>query len=101
CMTEIHRVLRPGGRIALLELAQPDKEPLRSAYRFYLRTFRLVRRTSVHGYDHLEQEILSYRGASAIDSLLLRTGFERYRHTSLTMGSARLHVAEKGDRTET
>jgi demethylmenaquinone methyltransferase/2-methoxy-6-polyprenyl-1,4-benzoquinol methylase len=100
CIAEIRRVLKRGGRIALLELAQPDQEPLRSAYRLYLRTFRLMRKVSVHGYDHLEQEILKYRGAGAIESLLGRAGFEHYRHISLTMGIARLHVAEKGDRTE-
>jgi len=95
CMREIRRVLKPGGTVALLELAQPDGEPLRSAYRLYLRTFRLLRRFSVHGYDHLEQEIRTYRGAAAVEALLARTGFSRYRHTSLTLGIARLHLAEK------
>jgi len=95
CIREIRRVLKPGGKVALLELAQPDGEPLRSAYRLYLKTFRLLRRFSVQGYDHLEREILCYRGAAAIESLLVRTGFVRYRHTSLTMGIARLHLAER------
>ena len=90
CVAEIRRVLKNGGRFALLELAQPDKEPMRSAYRIYLRTFRMLR-----GYDHLEQEILTYRGAGAIESLLARAGFVRYRHISLTLGIARLHLAEK------
>lgn len=90
CVAEIRRVLKDGGRFALLELAQPDKEPMRSAYRIYLRTFRMLR-----GYDHLEQEILTYRGAGAIESLLGRAGFVRYRHISLTLGIARLHLAEK------
>lgn len=93
CMHEMRRVLRPGGRIALLELAQPDGEPLRSAYRMYLKTFGLLRRFSVHGYDHLKREILTYRGAEAIEALLLRSGFTRYRRRSLTFGIARLHLA--------
>lgn len=96
CMQEIRRVLRPGGKVALLELAQPDTEPFRSAYRLYLRTFRLLRRVSVHGYDHLEQEILTYRGANAVEELLGRSGFTRYRHRSLTFGIARLHLGEVG-----
>jgi demethylmenaquinone methyltransferase/2-methoxy-6-polyprenyl-1,4-benzoquinol methylase len=91
CIREIHRVLKPRGKLALLELAQPDTEPLRTAYRMYLRTFRLVRK----GYDHLEHEILGYRGAGAVEALLVRSGFGEYRHHSLTFGIARLHVAAK------
>jgi demethylmenaquinone methyltransferase/2-methoxy-6-polyprenyl-1,4-benzoquinol methylase len=95
CVGEIRRVLKRHGRLALLELAQPDKEPMRSAYRMYLRTFRLLRGVSIQGYDHLEKEILTYRGASAIESLLASAGFVNYRHVSLTLGIARLHLAEK------
>lgn len=97
CVREVRRVLKPGGRFALLELAQPDREPLRSAYQLYLRTFRLLRRFSVPGYDHLEKEILTYRGPRAIESLLERSGFVRYRRASLTFGIARLHVADKAE----
>jgi demethylmenaquinone methyltransferase/2-methoxy-6-polyprenyl-1,4-benzoquinol methylase len=95
CAREIRRVLKPEARFALLELAQPEAEPFRSAYRLYLKTFRLLRRFSVHGYDHLEQEILGYRGAAAVESLLRHAGFASYRQTSLTFGIARLHLAEK------
>lgn len=95
CVSEILRVLRPGGRLSLLELSQPTEEPYRSVYRLYLRTFRLLRRFRVEGYDHLEQEILTYRGAEAIKQLLGRAGFVGYERRSLTGGIARLHVAEK------
>jgi demethylmenaquinone methyltransferase/2-methoxy-6-polyprenyl-1,4-benzoquinol methylase len=95
CVREIRRVMKTGGRFALLELAQPDGEPLRSTYGLYLKTFRLLRRFSVDGYDHLEKEIRTYRGPGAVESLLRRSGFERYRQHSLTFGIARLHLAEK------
>lgn len=95
CMREIFRVLAPAGVVALLELGQPDGEPLRSLYRLYLGTFGMLRRFSVHGYDHLAEEIRTYRGAAAIESLLLRAGFTKYRRESLTFGITRLHVAEK------
>jgi demethylmenaquinone methyltransferase/2-methoxy-6-polyprenyl-1,4-benzoquinol methylase len=95
CIREMARVLRPGGTIALLELGQPDARPVRAAYRLYLRTFHVVGRMAASGYRHLEQEILTYRGARAVEELLLRGGFSRYRRRSLTWGIARLHVAEK------
>jgi ubiquinone/menaquinone biosynthesis methyltransferase len=98
CVREMARVLRPGGTLALLELGQPDAGPAKAAYRMYLRAFRVVGRLAAEGYRHLEQEIRTYRGARAIEDLLLRGGFSRYRRTSLTWGIARLHVAEKGSR---
>lgn len=95
CMREMWRVLRPGGRLAVLELGQPDLPVLGAAYRLYLRTFRLLSFFSVEGYRHLEQEILKYRGPAAVESLVVSRGFEKYRRESLTWGIARLHVAEK------
>ncbi|HKU44809.1 MAG TPA: ubiquinone/menaquinone biosynthesis methyltransferase [Polyangiales bacterium] len=95
CMAEIARVLRPGGRFALLELSQPDTQPLRFLYQLYLHTFRWLRRFRVHGYDHLAQEIRGYRGAAAVEALLARHGFVEYRTYNLMLGLARLHVAER------
>jgi demethylmenaquinone methyltransferase/2-methoxy-6-polyprenyl-1,4-benzoquinol methylase len=95
CAREMWRVLRPGGNIVLLELSQPDSPLLRSAYRLYLSTFRRLGEFSSGGYEHLRDEILKYRGAGAIEELLVRCGFSGYRVTSLTWGIARLHTAEK------
>jgi demethylmenaquinone methyltransferase/2-methoxy-6-polyprenyl-1,4-benzoquinol methylase len=95
CVHEMARVLRPGGTIALLELGQPDVRPVQAAYRMYLRTFRIFGRGAADGYRHLEREIMTYRGARAVEELLLRGGFSGYRRTSLTWGIARLHLAEK------
>jgi demethylmenaquinone methyltransferase/2-methoxy-6-polyprenyl-1,4-benzoquinol methylase len=91
CVQEIARVLRPGGRLALLELGQPDAQPVKAIYQAYLRTFRMLGR----GYGHLEQEILKYRGPDAIKDLLTEGGFLSYSRKSLTLGIARLHLAEK------
>jgi demethylmenaquinone methyltransferase/2-methoxy-6-polyprenyl-1,4-benzoquinol methylase len=93
CVREIRRVLRAGGRVALLELSQPDAGIMRTGYRAYLRVFRTLRR---FGYEHLEQEILTYRGPAAIEELLAAAGFSSYRRRSLSGGIARLHVAQKG-----
>ncbi|MGH7436883.1 MAG: ubiquinone/menaquinone biosynthesis methyltransferase [Polyangiaceae bacterium] len=95
CVSEMSRVLRPGGTLALLELSEPDAPPVRAVYDLYLRTFRVVGRLAADGYRHLEQEIRTYRGAGAIEDLLARGGFTAYQRTSLTWGIARLHVARK------
>jgi demethylmenaquinone methyltransferase/2-methoxy-6-polyprenyl-1,4-benzoquinol methylase len=100
CIAEIRRVLRPGGSFALLELSQPDVQPLKGAYHLYLAAFRLLRRFRVEGYDHLAQEIRGYRGADAVATLLARHGFVRYARRNLSGGIARLHVAERAEEQE-
>jgi demethylmenaquinone methyltransferase/2-methoxy-6-polyprenyl-1,4-benzoquinol methylase len=92
CVREIRRVLRPGGRLVLLELSQPDHALLRAGYLAYLRVFRAFRRL---GYDHLEREIRTYRGSAAIETLLRGERFVGYRSRGLSGGIARLHLADK------
>jgi demethylmenaquinone methyltransferase/2-methoxy-6-polyprenyl-1,4-benzoquinol methylase len=91
CVREMHRVLKDGGRLVLLELGQPDAGLFRTLFRTYLGVFRLAS----DGYRHLEREILAYRGPNAIEELLVRGGFTGYERRNLTGGIARLHVAEK------
>jgi demethylmenaquinone methyltransferase/2-methoxy-6-polyprenyl-1,4-benzoquinol methylase len=93
CVREIRRVLRNGGSVALLELSQPDHGLLRTGYLAYLRVFRAFGRL---GYEHLEEEILKYRGPEAVEELLRGAGFDAYRRRSLSGGIARVHLADKG-----
>ncbi|HET8659953.1 MAG TPA: ubiquinone/menaquinone biosynthesis methyltransferase [Micromonosporaceae bacterium] len=91
---ELHRVVRPGGQLVLLELSLPDQPLLRAAYRAGLAVFGLVGRLPGRaGYGHLREEITRYRGVSAVADLLARSGFTGHEVVRLTGGVATLHRA--------
>jgi demethylmenaquinone methyltransferase/2-methoxy-6-polyprenyl-1,4-benzoquinol methylase len=98
CVSEVLRVLRVGGQIALLELSQPDVGITRMAYHRYLGIFRMLSYVWMDGYGHLEREILAYRGSAAVRELLARAGFGSYQQRELSGGIARLHLARKFER---
>jgi demethylmenaquinone methyltransferase/2-methoxy-6-polyprenyl-1,4-benzoquinol methylase len=96
CGQEMMRVLVPGGQVVLLELSLPEHPVLLGIYRTYLRLFPLVGKVFTRGgYDHLREEILTYKGRGAVEDLLKSLGFTRYERGGLTGGVATLHRAFK------
>lgn len=96
CAREMFRVLKPGGQIVLLELSLPEHPVLLSVYKVYLKLFPLIGRFFGRGgYGHLREEILTYRGRSAVQELLNNTGFIGYQFKSLTGGLVTVHSARK------
>lgn len=94
---ELHRVVRRGGQLVLLELSLPDQPMLRRAYRSSLAVFGLVGRLPGRaGYGHLRAEITHYRGARAVAELLAGSGFSSYHLVKLAGGVATLHCAVNG-----
>jgi demethylmenaquinone methyltransferase / 2-methoxy-6-polyprenyl-1,4-benzoquinol methylase len=96
---EIHRVLRAGGRLMILEFGMPPLPGIRAAYRAYFRYLlpRIGGLVSKHGdaYSYLPASVDEFPPPAEFVRLLERCGFSNVRHRSMTFGIASLFLASK------
>lgn len=90
----MHRVLRPGGRIVILEFSRPADPLLARAYQAYRGLWPTLGRALVGDggpYRYLTDSIDNYPDPPAITGLLEQAGFARVRHHPLGGGVASIH----------
>ncbi len=97
-MAEVARVVRPGGRIALLEVAEPPCQMLRWGHRLYFG--RLV--PIIGGllsdrvaYRYLPESLRLLPSAADLTALLAAAGFEEMEHRVFSGGIAQLLTATR------
>jgi len=99
-LTELHRVLRPGARLVVLEFTTPPNPVVRAAYLLYFhRVLPLVGRlVSGHpwAYTYLPESVKVFPGPRGFERLFREVGFTQAGHRLLTFGIAAIHWGVKG-----
>jgi len=97
-LTEMLRVLRPGGRLFVLEFSQPAGW-FRPLYFFYLRRMLPLIAGGITGdraaYVYLNETIEQFPGRAALTAEIRAAGFTAIKARGLTLGTVALHEAVK------
>jgi demethylmenaquinone methyltransferase / 2-methoxy-6-polyprenyl-1,4-benzoquinol methylase len=98
-LAEILRVLRPGGRLLVLEFSRPTLAPLRAAYDIY--SFHVLPRLGrviagdEDSYRYLTESIRMHPDQETLKLMLEQAGFERCGYYNLTGGIVAIHRGYK------
>jgi demethylmenaquinone methyltransferase/2-methoxy-6-polyprenyl-1,4-benzoquinol methylase len=93
------RVLRPGGRLFVLEFSRPQRTPFKQVFRFYFHHVmpligRLVSRDH-DAYSYLPESVDAFPQGKAFEEILGTCGLKEVRSRLLTFGVATLYTARK------
>ena len=94
-LASMYRVLKPGGRLLVLEFSKPSNEMLSKAYDFY--SFHLLPKigqlvaNDSESYQYLAESIRMHPEQEVLKSMMETAGFEQTTYHNLTAGIVALH----------
>ncbi|MBJ11375.1 MAG: bifunctional demethylmenaquinone methyltransferase/2-methoxy-6-polyprenyl-1,4-benzoquinol methylase UbiE [Flavobacteriales bacterium] len=98
-LSEMCRVMNKGGKIAILEPAEPTTFPFKQLYNLYFTRFlpfvgKLVSKDNA-AYTYLPESVAAFPSGQAFLKELEIAGFRHPQHIKLTFGIAALYIATK------
>ena len=98
-LTEMARVVRPGGRLVVCEFSRPVWPPFRIVYLNYLMRLLpwIASRVSSNpdAYVYLAESIRAWPAQQELGRVIAAAGWHNVRYRNLTFGIVALHLAER------
>lgn len=98
-LSEMHRVLKKGGHLSIVELTIPVTFPMRQLFKIYSHTFlpfygKLVSKDK-SAYNYLTASIEAFPQGEKMMEIFKKAGFDDMRFKRLTFGICTMYIATK------
>lgn len=98
-LSELRRILRPGGTVAVLEFSKPQTPVLRTFFRVYFTKLLPLLGGLISGsksaYEYLPDSVSRFPNQDSLATLLKEVGFTEVTFQNLTGGIAALHIGQR------
>lgn len=98
-LSEIRRVLKPGGKLVVLEFSQPKTPVVRSVYKLYMKTvtpgFGKLFSKNKNAYQYLDESIQKFPEGKSFIEVLEKTGYRHPYNKTLSLGICSIYCGTK------
>ncbi|MES2826556.1 MAG: bifunctional demethylmenaquinone methyltransferase/2-methoxy-6-polyprenyl-1,4-benzoquinol methylase UbiE [Bacteroidota bacterium] len=98
-LADMYRVLKPGGKIVILEFSKPRAFPVKQGYNFYFKHItpllgKLFSKDQ-RAYEYLPESVAAFPDGDEFNSLMNKVGFKQTKDRRLTFGISAIYTGIK------
>ena len=98
-LANMHRVLKKGGKVVILEFSRPESFPFKQIYNFYFKSILPIIGNVISkdnaAYTYLPESVQAFPQGSAFLDILKNTGFNQTECIPLTFGICSIYTGTK------
>ena len=98
-LTDMHRVLKPGGKTVIIEFSRPRKFPMKQLYSFYFKSIlpiigKLISKDQ-SAYTYLPESVDAFPDGQQFLDILSEVGYKKIECRPLTFGISSIYIGQK------
>jgi demethylmenaquinone methyltransferase/2-methoxy-6-polyprenyl-1,4-benzoquinol methylase len=98
-LADMLRVLKPGGKIVILEFSKPTAFPVKQSYNLYFKyllpVFGKMFSKDARAYTYLNESVIAFPDGRSFTQLMDKVGYKGTKHRPLTFGISAIYTGTK------